>query len=122
MSIIRKCFQLPLVNDTYIEVSKLAQPLSLYIEAVKDVTIPLVGKLTPIVEDKVFAQLSEGTATIIQNKVEYAKEKVASAVEHLDSMACAGLDQLTMKIPALKEATPELIATTKVGILSNTIL
>ena len=63
LKIVNKAFQLPLVNDAYIEVSKLAQPLSPYIEAVKDVTIPLVEKLTPIVEAKVFAQLSEGTTT-----------------------------------------------------------
>ena len=79
-----------------------------------------MAHLTPIVEAKVFAQLSEGTTTIIQNKVEYAKEKVASAVEHLDSMASAGLDPTTYY--GKGNATPELIATTKVGILSNIIL
>ena len=29
--------------------------------------------------------------------------------------ACEGLDQLTAKVPALKESTPELIETAKVG-------
>jgi len=38
---------------------------------------------------------------------------VASAVDNLDLLACEGLDQLTAKVPALKEATPELMETAK---------
>merc|ERR1711925_22489 len=54
-----------------------------------------------------------GTSVKIQTKLDTAKEKVASAVDNLDSLACGGLDQLTAKLPALKEATPELIETVK---------
>merc|ERR1712034_149736 len=54
-----------------------------------------------------------GTSAKIQTNFDTAKEKVASAVDNLDSLACGGLDQLTAKLPALKEATPELIETVK---------
>merc|ERR1719470_171441 len=75
LKIVDKAFELPLVNDTYNEVTRLAAPMS-----------PLV---------------------------ETVKEKMASAVDNLDLLACEGLDQLTAKVPALKEATPELMETAK---------
>merc|ERR1719318_1242789 len=64
-------------------------------------------------EEKLYPQLPEGTSAKIQTNFDTTKEKVASAVDNLDSLACGGLDQLTAKLPALKEATPELIETVK---------
>merc|ERR1719341_1302196 len=61
-----------------------------------------------------FPQLPEGTSATIQANLDIAREKVASTVDNLDSLACEGLDQLTAKLPALKEATPELFETVKV--------
>merc|ERR1719341_2234568 len=60
-----------------------------------------------------FPQLPEGTSATIQANLDIAREKVASTVDNLDSLACEGLDQLTAKLPALKEATPELFETAK---------
>merc|ERR1719341_424147 len=60
-----------------------------------------------------FPQLPEGTSATIQANLDIAREKVASTVDNLDSLACEGLDQLTAKLPALKEATPELFETVK---------
>ena len=57
-------------------------------------------------------QLPEGTAQTLQSKMNRAVETVA--VEKVDTLACGGVDQLVEKIPALKEATPELIKNTKV--------
>ena len=51
---------------------------------------------------------------IIQAKLDTAKEWVTSAVDNLDSLACEGIDHLTARVPALKDATPELIGTAKV--------
>jgi len=41
------------------------------------------------------------------------KDKMGSAVENLDSLACSGLDQLTERLPSLTVSTPELIEKTK---------
>ena len=35
----------------------------------------------------------------------------------VDSIACGGIDQLTEKVPQLKDATPKLIEDTKVRLL-----
>jgi len=120
LKIVDKAFELPLVNDTYNEVTRLAAPLSPFVETVKE----NMEKVTPMLEsgfitiktkaeEKLFPQLPEGTTANIQAKLDTAKENVASAVDNLDSLACEGLDQLTTKLPALKEATPELLETAK---------
>merc|ERR1719339_809126 len=64
-------------------------------------------------EEKLFPKLPEDTSATIQANLVVAREKLASAVDNLDSLACEGLDQLTAKLPALKEATPELFETAK---------
>merc|ERR1711928_49020 len=120
LKIVNKAFQLPLVNDTYNEVTRIAAPMSPYVETVKE----NMEKVTPMLEsgfvsiktkaeEKLFPQLPEGTSANIQANLDTAKEKVAAAVDNLDSLACEGLDQLTAKHPALKEATPELFETAK---------
>jgi len=118
--IVDKAFELPLVNSTYNEVTRLAAPMSPFVETVKE----NMEKVTPMLEsgfvtikakaeEKLFPQLPEGTTASIQARLDTAKEKVASAVDNLDLLACEGLDQLTAKVPALKEATPELMETAK---------
>jgi len=118
--IVDKAFELPLINDTYNEVTRLALPLSPFVETVKEnmekVTPMLESGFTSIktkAEEKLFPQLPEGTTANIQAKLDTAKERVTSAVDNLDSLACVGLDHLTAKVPALKDATPELIETAK---------
>jgi hypothetical protein len=119
--IVDKAFELPLINDTYNEVTRLASPLSPFVVTMKE----NVEKVTPMLEsgfitikttaeEKLFPQLPEGTTANIKANLDTAKEKVTSAVDSLDSLACVGLDQLTAKVPALKDATPELIETAKV--------
>merc|ERR1719339_144839 len=100
LKVVNKAFQLPLVNDTYNEVIRLAAPMSPYVETVKE----NMEKVTPMLEsgfvsiktkaeEKLFPQLPEGTSANIQANLDTAKEKVASAVDNLDSLACEGLDQ-----------------------------
>merc|ERR1719318_686810 len=84
LKIVDKAFELPLVNDTYNEVTRLAAPMSPLVETVKG----KMGKVTPMLES--------GFVTI-KAKLDTAKEKVASAVDNLDLLACEGLDQLTAK-------------------------
>merc|ERR1712096_326710 len=120
MKIVDKAFELPLVTDTFKEVSKLAQPLSPYVETIKNVATPYVEKFSPMVESGFFTiktaadlQLPEGTTANIQSKFDSAKEQVTSAVENLDTLVCQGLDQLTTRVPALKEPTTEFVETTR---------
>ena len=40
----------------------------------------------------------------------------------MDGYACSGIDQLTEKVPQLKDATPKLIEETKVTILSSVFI
>merc|ERR1719186_2361515 len=119
-----KAFELPLVTDTYNEVSKFARPISPYVETVKNIATPYVEKFSPMVEsgfisikttaeENIIPQLPEGTSDNIKSKLDSAKEQVTSAVKNLDTMVCYGLDQLTTRLPALKEPTTELVETTK---------
>ena len=117
--IVDKAFELPLINDTYNEVTRLARPLSPFVETMKE----NMEKVTPMLEsgfisiktkEKFYPQLLEGTTANIQEKLNTAKERVTSAVDNLDSLACDGLDHLTAKVPALKDGTTELIETAKV--------
>merc|ERR1712096_187573 len=102
------------------EVSKLAQPLSPYVETMKNVATPYVEKFSPMVESGFITiktaadlQFPEGTTDNIQCKFDSVKEQVTSAVENLDTLVCQGLDQLTTRVPALKEPTTELVETTR---------
>merc|ERR1712096_498747 len=113
MKIVEKAFELPLVTDTFNEVSKLARPLSPYVETMKNVATPYVEKFSPMVEsgfttikNAADLQLPEGTTANIQSKFD-------TAVENLDTLVCQGLDQLTTRVPALKEPTTELVETTR---------
>merc|ERR1712096_318398 len=119
-----KAFELPLVTDTYNEISKLAGPISPYVETVKNIATPYVEKISPMVEsgfitikstaeENIVSKLPEGTADNIKSKLDSAKEQVASAVDNLDTLVCQGFDQLTTRVPALKENTTELVETTK---------
>merc|ERR1719318_879915 len=61
----------------------------------------------------VMPHLPEGTAETLQSKMNGAVAHLTVAVEKADSLACGGVDQLVEKVPALKEATPELVKNTK---------
>ena len=84
LKIVDKAFELPLVSDTYNEVTRLAQPLTPFVETAKE----NVEKLAPILEsgfismknkaeEKLFHQLPEGTTVRIQAKLDTAMEKAA---------------------------------------------
>merc|ERR1719190_195498 len=70
----------------------------------------LVTGVRSQVEDKV----TETVATVQTAAVEH----VTSAVEKVDSFACGGIDQLTEKVPHLKEATPKIMEETRTSVNS----
>merc|ERR1739838_794956 len=104
LKVLDKALQLPVVSDV---ASKLAgHQLKAVVEGVSSLVTQAEESLVPLLP----ARLRHCSDT--------AKEKVGSAVEGLDSLACDGLDQLTSNIPALKENTSELCEVTKVAVYS----
>jgi len=96
LKVVDAAMELPIIQDVASAASALAAPYSSSLS-------PVVGAVNMVyttAED----QLAPGL-----------KEKVGSAVENLDSMACSGLDQLTERMPSLTVSTPELMARTKDG-------
>merc|ERR1739838_1152177 len=104
LKVLDKALQLPVVSDV---ASKLAgHQLKAVVEGVSSLVTQAEESLVPLLP----ARLRHCSDT--------AKEKVGSAVEGLDSLACDGLDQLTSNIPALKENTSELCEVTKDAVYS----
>ena len=139
MKIVDKAMSLPLVSSAYTEVTRMTSP---YMEStmskvspVVETTMSVVTGVRSRVEDKVLPHIPvkiTETVTSVQN---VAVDHVASAVEkvrsvetllvfifsnacwvslQVDSFACGGIDQLTDKVPQLKEAPPKIMEETKV--------
>ena len=58
-------------------------------------------------------QTVEAVQSSLNGAVESVKGKVTSTVEQIDTIAAGAIDNLTTRVPALKEPTPELIETSK---------
>jgi len=117
MKVVNKAFELPLVTSAYGEITKLAAPLSPYVENSMTTITPMVeigyNTIKAKVEENVIPHLPEGMSESVQANMTSAVDHMTAAVEKIDTLACGGLDQLTEKVPVLKEETPELIANSK---------
>ena len=141
MKAVEKAMALPLVNSAYSEVTRVTSP---YMEStmtkvspVVETTMSMVTGVRSQVEDKVYyyiiilkfdiihymnikvlphipAKVTETVATVQTAAVEH----VTSAVEKVDNFACGGIDQLTDKVPQLKEATPKIMEETRTSVNS----
>merc|ERR1712183_690860 len=113
-----KAFELPLVTSAYNEIATIASPLTPYMETTMTTITPMVdvgiNTIQTKMEESVIPHLPEGMTETLQSNMTAAAGHLSAAVEKVDTFACGGLDQLTDKVPALKDATPELIETTKV--------
>merc|ERR1711874_269547 len=113
-----KAMELPLVNSAYTEVTRIASPITPYVESTLTKVTPMVDAgyqtIKAQVEEKVVPHIPENIST----KVSATLQTVSEAVEKVDCYACCGIDQLTEKVPQLKEATPKLIEETKGSITS----
>jgi len=113
-----KAFELPLVTSTYNEIATIVSPLTPYVETTMTTITPMVdvgiNTIKTKMEESVLPHLPEGMTETLQSNMTAAAGHLSAAVEKVDTFACGGLDQLTDKVPALKDATPELIETTKV--------
>jgi len=94
LKVVDAAMKLPIINDATSAASALAAPYAASLS-------PVVGVVN-IMCTTAEGQLSSGL-----------KDKMGSAVENLDSLACSGLDQLTERLPSLTVSTPELIEKTK---------
>ena len=106
-----KAMELPLVNSAYTEVTRIASPITPYVESTLTKVTPMVEAIKTQVEEKVVPHIP----TNISESVSKTLETVSAAVEKADCYACCGIDQLTEKVPQLKEATPKLMEETKVS-------
>eukprot|EP00090_Calanus_glacialis_P025991 TRINITY_DN40749_c0_g1_i1.p1 TRINITY_DN40749_c0_g1~~TRINITY_DN40749_c0_g1_i1.p1 ORF type:complete len:272 (-),score=99.33 TRINITY_DN40749_c0_g1_i1:37-852(-) len=117
LKVVDKAFELPLVTSAYTEITSLASPLTPYVENTVTTITPMVelgyNAIKTKVEATVMPHLPEGTAESLQSKMNGAVAHLTVAMEKVDTLACGGVDQLVEKLPALKEATPELIKNTK---------
>jgi hypothetical protein len=111
MKVVDKAFELPFITSAYDEITKMAAPITPYVENSMITITPMVeigyNTIKAKVEENVMPHLPEGMSESVQ-------ANLTAAVEKIDTLACGGLDQLTEKVPALKEETPELIANSKV--------
>jgi len=117
MKVVNKAFELPLFTSAYDEITKMAAPISPYVENSMTTITPMVeigyNTIKAKVEENVMPHLPEGMSESVQANMTSAVDHITAAVEKIDTLACGGLDQLTEKVPALKEETPELIANSK---------
>ena len=117
-----KALELPLVNSAYSEVTRIASPLTPYVESTLTKMTPMVEAgyqtLKTQVEEKVVPHIPTNISESVSKNMNTTLETVTAAVEKADSYACSGIEQLTEKLPQLKDATPKLLEETKVRIVT----
>jgi len=120
LKVVKAAFELPLVTSAYTEIATIASPLTPYVENTMTTITPMVevgiNTIKTTMEESVIPHLPEGMTDTLQTNMTSAVEHVTAAVDKVDIFALGGLDQLVDNVPALKDATPELIETTKVTV------
>ena len=110
LKVVDKAMELPVVNSAYSEVTRIASPISPYVESTLTKVEAGYQSIKTQVEERVVPHIPQNISTHVSATV----ESVTAAVEKVDNYACSGIDQLTEKMPQLKESTPELVQETKV--------
>merc|ERR1712110_1282855 len=77
-----------------------------------------VDSVKTTVEEQLMTHVPTKITETVQSVQAKAVDQVIAAVEKVDSYACSGIDQLTEKVPQLKDATPKLIQETKSSVSS----
>ena len=118
-----KAMELPLVNSAYTEVTRIASPITPYVESTLTKVTPMVEAgyqtIKTQVEEKVVPHIPTTISDSVTKNMNATLETVFAAKETVDSYACSGIDQLTEKVPQLKDATPKLLEETKVSLLRS---
>merc|ERR1712147_219587 len=126
MKVVDKALSLPLVSSAYTEVTRVTSPymestynkVSPVVETTMGMVSPMVDNVKTRVEEQVIPHLPTKITETVQTVQNYAIDNVTAAVEKVDHFACGGIDQLTEKVPQLKDATPKLIEETKSSVTS----
>jgi len=117
LRVVNKAMELPLVNSAYSEVTRIASPISPYVETTLTKVSPMVEAgyqtIKSQVEEKLVPHIPSNISESVSKNMSSTLESVSAAVEKADSYACCGIDQLTEKVPQLKDATPKLLEETK---------
>jgi len=110
---VEKALELPLVNSAYTEVTRMASPITPYVESTLTKVTPMVEAgyqtLKTQVEEKVVPHIPTNISESVSKNVSATLDSVTAAVEKADCYACCGIEQLTEKLPQLKEATPQVL-------------
>jgi len=114
LKVVDKAMELPVVNSAYSEVTRIASPISPYVESTLTKVEAGYQSIKTQVEERVVPHIPQNISTHVSATV----ESVTAAVEKVDNYACSGIDQLTEKMPQLKESTPELVKETKNSVSS----
>merc|ERR1711936_422609 len=122
LRVVNKAMELPLVNSAYSEVTRIASPITPYVETTLTKVSPMLEAgyqtIKSQVEEKVVPHIPSNLSESVSKNVSSTLESVSAAVEKADSYACSGIDQLTEKVPQLKDATPKLLEETKENVSS----
>merc|ERR1711913_255816 len=122
LRVMNKAMELPLVNSAYSEVTRIASPITPYMETTLTKVSPMVEagyqSIKSQVEEKVVPHIPSNISESMSKSMSATLETVSAAVEKADCYACCGIDQLTEKVPQLRDATPKLIEETKGSITS----
>ena len=121
LKVVEKALELPLVNSAYSEVTRIASPITPYVESTLTKVTPMVEAgyqtLKTQVEEKVVPHIPSNISESVSKNVSATLDSVTAAMEKADCYACCGIEQLTEKLPQLKEATPQvLLEETKVSL------
>ena len=140
MKVVDKAMSLPLVSSACTEVTRVTSPymestynkVSPVVENTLEMVSPVVDSVKTKMEEQVLPHIPTKITETVQTYQEAAVDQVIAVVEkvctfiykislsnlyfQVDTIACGGIDQLTEKVPQLKDATPKLIEETKVDL------
>jgi len=115
---VERAKEIPMVSDTLNELEKVKNKIGELtpVKSAKEMVENSIKSLTehPRLQGSIKA-IHENSAVkkTVHSVVEHVIHPVANAVDHLDTMACGGIDSLTTAVPALHHPTGELFKSTK---------
>ena len=91
-----KAMELPLVNSAYTEVTRIASPITPYVESTLTKVTPMVEAgyqtIKTQVEEKVVPHIPATISESVSKNMSATLETVSAAVEKVDCYACCGIE------------------------------
>ena len=117
LRVLDRAMELPLVSSVCSEVTRMASPITTYVESSLNKVMPLVKTIKTQLNDKVVPLIPHTISECVNTKVTATKENVTAAMEKVDGLVCSGIDQVTERATKLREASSKLVKDTKVVII-----